>query len=85
MCLAVPGEVLELLPDNMARVQFGQTIIAISLTFVEAVQPGDFVLAHSGFALTVLDKEEAAAQLALWHDVAAIMEDENAARAARAS
>jgi len=85
MCLAIPGEVLELLPDNMARVQFGQTTIDIALTFVEPVQPGDYVLAHSGFALTVLDKEEAAAQLALWQDVAAVMEEENAARAARAS
>ncbi len=85
MCLAVPGEVLELLPDNMARVQFGQTTIDLSLAFVEPVQPGEFVLAHSGFALTVLDKEEAAAQLALWHEVAAIMADENAAAAARAS
>jgi hydrogenase expression/formation protein HypC len=75
MCLAVPGEVLALLPDNMARVQFGQTTIDISLAFVEGVQPGDFVLAHSGFALTLLDKEEAAAQLALWHEVAEKLAD----------
>ena len=79
MCLAVPGEVVAKLPENMAQVRFGETEITISLAFVEDVQCGDYVLAHSGFAITVLDRDEAAAQLALWREYDDVMRAERAA------
>ena len=79
MCLAVPGEVVALLPDNTARARFGETEITISLAFVDDVQCGDYVLAHSGFAITVLDRDEAAAQLALWREYDDVMRAERAA------
>ena len=69
MCLAIPGEVRELLDQHRARVRFGASEIVIDIRFVERVEQGDYVIAHSGFALTVLDKEEAAAQLALWAEM----------------
>jgi hydrogenase expression/formation protein HypC len=68
MCLALPGEVLELIPPDKALVKFGSSTIEINLSFVDNVGPGDYVIAHSGFALTKLDEEEAAAQLALWQE-----------------
>ena len=69
MCLAIPGEVIEMLEGQKARVRFGASEIVIDIRFVEDVKPGDYVIAHSGFALSVLDAEEAAAQLALWAEM----------------
>jgi len=69
MCLAIPGEVIELLEGTKARVRFGASEIVIDLLFVEGVKPGDYIIAHSGFALTLLDQAEAAAQLALWKEM----------------
>lgn len=71
MCLALPGEVLEVLPDGMARVRFGESELTISLALLDGAAVGDFVLAHSGFAITILDREEAEATLALWREVEA--------------
>jgi len=68
MCLALPGEILELVPPDSALVKFGSSTIEINLALVENVGPGDYIIAHSGFALTKLDEEEAAAQLALWQE-----------------
>jgi hydrogenase expression/formation protein HypC len=68
MCLAIPGQVIELHEDARARVRFGASDVLIDLSFVEGVNIGDYVIAHCGFALTVLDEEEAAAQLALWRE-----------------
>ena len=62
MCLAVPGKVLELFESNglkMARVQFGGLIREACLETVPHARVGDYVLVHVGFALSVLDEEEA--------------------------
>jgi hydrogenase expression/formation protein HypC len=59
MCLAVPGEVLALSDDNelmrMARVDLGGVIKEVSLALTPEARPGDFVLVHVGFAITVID------------------------------
>ena len=68
MCLAIPGEIIELRGDSKALVRFGASEVEVDLSFIEEVGVGDYVIAHSGFALTVLDEEEAAAQLALWRE-----------------
>lgn len=67
MCLAVPGKVMEinavdsLLPT--ARVDFGGVIKQISVAYTPQARPGDYVLAHVGFALTVIDELQAAQTL----------------------
>lgn len=71
MCLALPGEIVEVLPGEMARVRFGESELTISLALVEGATAGEYVLAHSGFAITKLDREEAEATLALWREVEA--------------
>jgi hydrogenase expression/formation protein HypC len=63
MCLAIPGRVLEILDDHglrMGRVDFGGTIKKVFLEHVPEAQVGDYVLVHVGFALSVVDAEEAA-------------------------
>ena len=67
MCLAVPGKVVEIEGDDAAflrgRVDFSGVRREVSLAFTPEVKPGDYVLVHAGFALTVVDQEEALATL----------------------
>jgi hydrogenase expression/formation protein HypC len=66
MCLGIPGEVVELLDhDHLARVEVAgvRRTVNIGLVVDEGVNPGDWVLLHVGFAMAVIDEEEA--QLAL--------------------
>ena len=79
MCLAIPGKILETRtvgPSRMATVQFGGVAREIYLDFVPEANPGDYVLAHVGFALSVIDQAEAERTYALLHEMAALAEDE---------
>lgn len=63
MCLAVPGRIVEILDgepmQRRGRVSFGGIIKEISLAFVPEASVDDYVLAHAGVALNVLDEREA--------------------------
>ncbi len=74
MCLAIPAEVTELLPQDMARVSIGGVAKEISLALVENVAVGDYVILHVGYALSRLDPAEAARTLALLDEAAAAAE-----------
>ncbi|MFO8040391.1 MAG: HypC/HybG/HupF family hydrogenase formation chaperone [Sodalinema sp.] len=67
MCLAVPGQVLEIEgtdPLNKSgKVSFGGVVKTVSLAYVPEVEIGDYVVVHVGFALSKVD--EAAAQQTL--------------------
>jgi hydrogenase expression/formation protein HypC len=71
MCLAMPVEVIELLPGDNARVSVDGVARDISLALVEDVAPGDFVLLHVGYAIGKLDRAEAEATLAQFAALAA--------------
>ncbi|MDP2806255.1 MAG: HypC/HybG/HupF family hydrogenase formation chaperone [Gallionellaceae bacterium] len=66
MCLAIPALVVELLPNDMARIELDGLRKEISLSLVEGVAVGDYVIIHVGYALQRLDPEEAAQTLALF-------------------
>jgi hydrogenase expression/formation protein HypC len=70
MCVAMPAEVIALLPGGMARVSVGGALQVASLALVEGVQIGDYVLLHVGFALSLIDAAEAQAQISLLHELA---------------
>lgn len=62
MCLAIPGKVLEIegsIGSRIGRVQFGGIVRQVQFTFVPEVRVGDFVMVHVGFAISVVDAEEA--------------------------
>jgi hydrogenase expression/formation protein HypC len=63
MCLGIPGEVLSIEEDasglRQARVRFGGVVREASLALVPEAQVGDYVVVHVGFALSVIDAEEA--------------------------
>ncbi len=69
MCLAVPGRIAEI-DGATARVDFGGVTRDASLTLVPEASVGDYVLVHAGFAIEVLDENEAAETLELFRDLA---------------
>jgi len=71
MCLAMPARVVELLPNDNAMVDLGGVRKEISLSLVEDVAVGDYVILHVGYALQKLDIEEAMKTLALFAELAA--------------
>jgi hydrogenase expression/formation protein HypC len=66
MCLAIPVQVTELLPDDMARVSLDGVTKVVSTALVEDLKVGDYVVLHVGYALSKIDPEEAARTLELF-------------------
>ena len=64
MCLAVPARILSI-QGVQAEVEFGGVHRVISLQLLPQAQVGDYVLVHTGFAISIVDPEEAQATLDL--------------------
>ncbi len=65
MCLAVPGRIIDIRsPEDPAgavgTVDFQGSRLDVSLAFVPEARVNDWVLVHAGFALNILDEQEAA-------------------------
>jgi hydrogenase expression/formation protein HypC len=72
MCLAIPGQITELLPDphqarrlSLAMVDILGVRRKVSIDLLEDDPPreGDWVLVHVGFAMSKISSERAAEQL----------------------
>lgn len=62
MCLAIPGKVLEIEARDgglIGKVQFAGIVRQVQFTFVPEVKIGDYVMVHVGFAISIVDAEEA--------------------------
>lgn len=79
MCLAVPGKIIEIAGagdfDRVGKVSFGGIVKDVSLAYVPEAAVGDYVIVHVGFALSVVDEEEARRTIALLHELEAIERD----------
>jgi hydrogenase expression/formation protein HypC len=79
MCLAVPGKVINIDDSNpelrMARVNFSGIVKDICVQWLPEVKIGDYVLAHVGMALNILNEEEALETISLIRELGEI--DEN--------
>lgn len=71
MCLALPALVKELKDDDTAIVELGGVTKEVSVTLVEGVAVGDYVIVHVGYALSKVDPEEAAKTLELFAEMSA--------------
>jgi hydrogenase expression/formation protein HypC len=80
MCLGIPGEVIEVLPDHpdLARVSVGgvRRAINIGLLADDPPGPGDWVLIHVGFALSRIDEAEARSELEFLQGLGSAYADE---------
>ena len=64
MCLAVPGQVVEILDAGdiafrRAKVDFGGIRKEVNLAYTPEAEVGKYVLVHVGFAISVIDEAEA--------------------------
>ncbi len=64
MCLAVPGKVVEIIDAGdlvfrRAKVDFGGIKKEICLAYTPEAEIGKYVLVHVGFAISVINEEEA--------------------------
>ena len=68
MCLAIPGRVMEI-EAATARVDFGYgTIRDVDVSLVD-VSVGEYVLVHTGYAIQVMDDEEAKKTIEIWREI----------------
>jgi hydrogenase expression/formation protein HypC len=83
MCLGIPGEVIEILPDQpdlaMVEVSGVKRAINIGLLTDDPPIPGDWILIHVGFALSKIDEQEAKAAMDFLIGIGQAYEDEIAA------
>jgi hydrogenase expression/formation protein HypC len=69
MCLAVPGKVLEIYEDNglkMGLIDYSGTKNRTCLEYVPEASIGQYVIVHAGFAISILNEEEALKSLEVW-------------------
>lgn len=73
MCLAIPGQITEILKedpvDRRGKICFGGVVKEVNLAFTPKAMPGDYVLVHVGFSLSVVDPEEARKTLEILKEI----------------
>ena len=78
MCLAIPGKILSTQEQNGIRVgevQFGGVLRQTCLDLVPEALVGDYVLVHVGFAMSIVDRQEAEQTYALLESLG-LLQDE---------
>ena len=76
MCLAIPGEIVQI-DDGVATVRIGESLRKASLLLLpEQPNPGDYVIVHAGFALHVVDPAEAMESIRLIREMASFADEE---------
>lgn len=68
MCLAVPA-LIKAVDGAQAQVELGGVERVVSLLFTPEAREGDYVLVHTGFAISVVDEQEAQATLRLFEEL----------------
>lgn len=72
MCLAVPGKVIEIMDQGgirMGKIDYAGTVQLACLELVPDIAVGQYTVIHAGFALSIIDEEEAMQSLAAWHEL----------------
>ena len=65
MCLAIPGKIEKIINDDAdplssrGKVNFGGIVKEVSLAYVPEATVGDYVIVHVGFAISVVQEDEA--------------------------
>lgn len=69
MCLALPALVVALLEGDAAVVDLGGVRKQVSVALTPEARAGDYVIVHVGYAIGMLDPDEAASTLALFAEL----------------
>ena len=74
MCLAVPAEIRSI-DGRMATVDYWGVSRTANISLVDA-KVGDYVIVHAGYAIQVMDKEEAERTLQIFREMLALEDSE---------
>ncbi len=75
MCVAVPSLIIAI-DGSDAEVDIGGISRKASLMLTPEAKIGDYVLIHAGYAISIVDREEAEATLELFRELADGIEPE---------
>jgi hydrogenase expression/formation protein HypC len=67
MCLAVPAKVININKDQ-AEIEMLGVNKTVDVSLIPDVEIGDFVIIHAGFAIQIIEKEEAEITQGYWKD-----------------
>lgn len=80
MCVGIPAQVVEILPEErkMAVVEVEGVRREVSIVMVvdEGLKVSDWVLLHVGFAMSIIDEDEAASQLEFMRMLGSVYDEE---------
>lgn len=82
MCLAVPGKIVSLDEGAQATINVMGVTRDISVRLTPEAQVDDYVLVHAGFAIQVIDAEEAAEAIRTLQELDELSEEELSAEGA---
>lgn len=67
MCLGLPGQIKSITGEDplfkSAQVAFGSVQRQVSLMYTPTAQHGDYILVHAGFAISIIDQDQASTLL----------------------
>ena len=72
MCLAIPGKVVEIYDEfglKMGKVDYAGTINKVCLAYIPDIRLGQYTVVHAGFALSIIDEEEAVKSYEAWEEL----------------
>jgi len=72
MCLGIPGKITEVYEKDslkMAKIDFGGIAKEACLVYTPEAEVGQYALIHVGFAISLMDEEEAQETLKLIKEV----------------
>jgi hydrogenase expression/formation protein HypC len=75
MCLAIPA-LVKSIEGKEAEVEIGGIGRRASLWLTPEAKVGDYVLLHTGYAINIVDQEEAEETLRLLEEMAKLVEEE---------
>ncbi len=71
MCLGIPAKVVQIDEFNLGKIDYLGTKVKTNFSLLENIKIGDWVIVHAGFAISVLDEEEAQETLSLLREMVA--------------
>jgi hydrogenase expression/formation protein HypC len=73
MCLAVPVKIVSI-DGDAAETEIAGVRRRVSIAFTPEAKVGDYVLLHTGYAISVIDESEAEETLKLLEEIASLSE-----------
>ncbi len=68
MCLAIPAKIIKI-EGNSAEIETLGVSKTVDTTLLPEAKVGDYVIVHAGFAIQLIDEEEAKATQGYWKEI----------------